>query len=100
MEDLEASSLVKAIREKKVELVINLGPFSNSSNAPGNSIMRRIAVDHAIPLITNIKLASLLADSLERHSKDPMPGLIPDQLEKYYAAESDADAWVNPSEYH
>ncbi len=97
---MESSTLLKAIKDKKIELVINLGPHKESTNAVGNALMRRAAVDSAIPLITNIKLTALLADSLERHSKDPLPGLLPDQLEKYYAAESDEDAWTEKSEFH
>ena len=71
-----ASPIVTAIKNKTVDLVVQL-PSPRSTNDAGDRIMRRIAVDHAIPLLTNLKLTTLLADSLERHSRTPMVGLIP-----------------------
>ena len=62
--------------------------------------MRRTAVDHAIPLLTNARLACLLADALERHTATPMVGLVPEALAEHYKAESDKDAWTAKTEFH
>lgn len=97
---MEASPLLRAIRDKRVDMVINLGPNKLSSNPHGNYLVRRTAVDHAVPLLTNIKLAALLADSLERHSRSPMVGLMPQQLFEYYKEEKASEAWTSPTEFH
>jgi len=88
-----------AIKAKRVELVINI-PSARATNKVGDFLMRRTAVDHAIPLLTNQKLAALLADSLERHSRTPMVGVSPAALADHYKAESDADAWTSPKHFH
>jgi MGS-like domain len=93
------SSLLRAIKSKEVDLVINL-PDAKSSNVQGNFLLRRTSVDHAIPLLTNPKLAMLLADSLERHSRTPMVGLLPQALADHYKNENNSDAWTNPKEFH
>ncbi len=98
--DVENSPLLKVIRDKAVDMVINLGPSKLSTNPHGNFLVRRTAVDHAVPLLTNIKLFALLADSLERHSRSPMIGLRPQQLFEYYKAEKEEEAWTSPTEFH
>ena len=45
-------------------------------------------------------VAALLADSLERHSRTPMVGLVPEALADHYRKESDADAWTAKREFH
>ena len=97
---MDASPLIRAIKAKSIDLVVNLGPHAASTNPLGNALLRRTTVDHGIPLLTNIKLAALLADSLERHKKNPMVGLVPQELEKYYKQEDTKDAWTSPTEFH
>jgi len=88
-----------ALKAKSIELVVNI-PSPRSSNAVGDFLMRRTAVDHATPLLTNARVAALLADSLERHSRTPMVGLVPEALADHYRKESDADAWTSKREFH
>jgi carbamoyl-phosphate synthase (ammonia) len=57
--DVLASPLIDAIKAKSVDLVVQL-PSVFSTNAEGDRVMRRTAVDHAIPLLTNLKLAALV----------------------------------------
>ena len=97
---MEASPLIRAVKAKSVDLVVNLGPSAKSTNPLGNALLRRTTVDHGIPLLTNIKLAGLLADALEKHTKSPMVGLLPKELEQHYKEEMDEDAWTNPKEFH
>jgi hypothetical protein len=49
---------------------------------------------------TALACAALLADSLERHSRTPMVGLVPEALADHYRKESDADAWTSKREFH
>ena len=100
LEDMEASPLIRAIKSKSVDMVVNLGPHAASTHPAGNALLRRATVDHGIPLLTNIKVAALLADSLEKHSRNPMVGLVPKELEKYYKAEAVTEAWTGPTEFH
>ena len=97
---MEASPLIRTIRAKQVDMVVNLGPHAKSTNPAGNALLRRITVDHGIPLLTNIKVAALLADSLEKHSRSPMVGLLPKELEKYYKGEDVKEAWTGATEFH
>lgn len=99
MEALAASPLLNAIRRRDVDLVVNL-PNSRSTQLAGNFLIRRTAVDHAVPLLTNVRLVALLADSLEKHSRTPMVALLPRKLEELYRAESPAQAWTDPKEFH
>ena len=68
--------------------------------AYGDYIVRRTAVDHAIPLVTNVQLVALLAAALARHARDPLVGLSPESLFEHYRAEAPKDAWTSPSEFH
>ncbi|MFC1648047.1 carbamoyl-phosphate synthase (glutamine-hydrolyzing) large subunit [Nanoarchaeota archaeon] len=54
------------IREKKLDLVLNIPKSYKKEELTNGYIIRRSAVDHSIPLITNLKCAILLVDSLER----------------------------------
>ena len=98
--DLAASPVLAAIKAKQIELVINIPNHRSSTNKVGDFLLRRTAVDHAIPLITNQRLAALLADSLERHTRTPMVGLVPTALADHYKSENDKDAWTKPNEFH
>ena len=62
--------------------------------------MRRAAVDHAVPLMTNPKLVAMLAESLDAHAARPMVGLLPGALADFYRAEKDTDAWTSKNEFH
>lgn len=97
--DLAACSLLNVIRDGQVDLVVNV-PNPKSKQVSGNYLVRRTAVDFAVPLLTNIKLVSLFAESMERHSKTPMVGLMPSSLFDYYKKEKVTEAWTNPTEFH
>merc|ERR1712139_337096 len=54
------------LRERKLDLVINVPDSMDSQAATDGFELRRIAVDSAVPLITDIKTASLTVVSLQR----------------------------------
>jgi len=68
--------------------------------AESNYLVRRTAVDFAVPLLTNVKLMTMFADAMEVHSKTPMVGLVPSSLFEYYRNEKPSDAWTAPTEFH
>ena len=52
------------IREKKFDLVINIPKNFQEEELTNDYYIRRSAVDHAIPLVTNLQVAKRLAESL------------------------------------
>ncbi|MBW0471021.1 hypothetical protein O181_010736 [Austropuccinia psidii MF-1] len=65
-------SLIDHLKQGKVDLFINL-PSRNRFRRPQQHISRgyrarRTAIDHAIPLITNVKNAKILIEGLARYS--------------------------------
>lgn len=64
-------SLVKHIEDNLIDLYINL-PSRNRFRRPASYITkgylsRRMAVDHSIPLITNVKCAKYFVEAISRH---------------------------------
>jgi carbamoyl-phosphate synthase large subunit len=55
---------VEIIRERKVDLVINIPKDFRKEELTNDYIIRRAAVDFAVPLITNLQLAQRLTESL------------------------------------
>jgi carbamoyl-phosphate synthase large subunit len=54
------------IRERKVDLVINIPKHFQKEELTNDYIIRRTAVDYGVPLITNRQLAERLSEALER----------------------------------
>ena len=74
--------------------------LSTPTHAVLNYQVRRTAVDFGVPLLTNLNLVTMFADAMEKHSKNPMVGLLPSSLYDYYHAEKASDAWTSPTEFH
>jgi carbamoyl-phosphate synthase (ammonia) len=87
------------LRNKEIDLVVNL-PTYNSQQLENNFVIRRTAVDFAIPLLTQPQLVKLFVASLERHHKGELVGIRADSLFDYYKQEKPEDAWTNPREFH
>ncbi|MHC4446731.1 MAG: carbamoyl-phosphate synthase (glutamine-hydrolyzing) large subunit, partial [Planctomycetota bacterium] len=64
--DDRSPSALDAIREGKVDLVINIPKNDTEAELTNGYIIRRAAVDYNVPLITNRQLAMRLAEALER----------------------------------
>ena len=88
---------IDLIKNEEVGLVINI-PTYESKRLEDNYQMRRHAVDFGIPLLTNVNLVKCFANAVYAHDGDK--GLEPKTLFEHYSAESDADAWTNPGEFH
>lgn len=88
---------IDMIKNGDIGLVINI-PTHESKRLEDNFAMRRTAVDFGVPLLTNTNLIKVFANAVHEHNRDK--GLEPKTLFEHYQAESDADAWSSPSEFH
>jgi len=74
------------IERREIEMVLM---FSNqfSERVFINYAIRRLAVDYGVPLVTNIQVATLFADSLEAQGAkggSPLPALDPRSVHEFY----------------
>lgn len=53
-----------AITEKRIDLIVNISTHSTPSQLTDGFLIRRLAIDHNIPLITNLQLALLFLHCL------------------------------------
>jgi len=63
--DDKKPNIADALRNHEVDLVINIPKNNRETELKNDFIIRRMSVDHGIPLITNIKIAKQFTDSLE-----------------------------------
>jgi len=99
-EDSSLPSCKEMIKNEEFGLVINI-PTHNSKRLEDNYQMRRNAVDYGIPLLTNMNLVKMFADSVYKHRvEETMVGLEPKTLFEHYQEESDSDAWTSKDEFH
>eukprot|EP00522_Entomoneis_paludosa_P006834 CAMPEP_0172438874 /NCGR_PEP_ID=MMETSP1065-20121228/7_1 /TAXON_ID=265537 /ORGANISM="Amphiprora paludosa, Strain CCMP125" /LENGTH=1491 /DNA_ID=CAMNT_0013187469 /DNA_START=66 /DNA_END=4541 /DNA_ORIENTATION=- len=87
------------IRSGEINLVINV-PTHKSTKLEDNYRTRRTAVDFGVPLLTNMQLVEMFANSLYKHKQEGLVGLEPKTLFEHYSQEKDGDAWTSPSEFH
>jgi carbamoyl-phosphate synthase large subunit len=59
-------NVVDYLRERKLDLVINIPKHFQKEELTNDYIIRRTAVDYGVPLITNRQLAERLTEALER----------------------------------
>ncbi|XP_068428225.1 carbamoyl-phosphate synthase [ammonia], mitochondrial [Clinocottus analis] len=62
------SSIKRLISEGHIDLVVNL-PNNNSRHLNDNFVIRRMAVDHNVPLITNHQVVKLFAEAIHHAGK-------------------------------
>lgn len=60
------------IKKGKIDLVINIPKNYQEEELTNDYIIRRMAVDYAVPLITNIQLAMRFTESISRKSIDDL----------------------------
>ncbi|XP_031714598.1 carbamoyl-phosphate synthase [ammonia], mitochondrial [Anarrhichthys ocellatus] len=61
--DSSLPSIKRLVSEGHIDLVVNL-PNNNSRHLKDNFIIRRMAVDHGVPLITNYQVVKLFAEAI------------------------------------
>uniref|UniRef100_A0A3Q3BFG3 carbamoyl-phosphate synthase (ammonia) n=1 Tax=Kryptolebias marmoratus TaxID=37003 RepID=A0A3Q3BFG3_KRYMA len=62
-EDTTLPSIKRLISEGHIDLVVNL-PNNNTRHLKDNFLIRRMAVDHGVPLITNYQVVKLFAEAI------------------------------------
>ncbi|KAG7227440.1 hypothetical protein INR49_005254, partial [Caranx melampygus] len=62
-ENTSLPSIKKLINEGHIDLVVNL-PNNNTRHLKDNFLIRRMAVDHGVPLITNFQVVKLFAEAI------------------------------------
>jgi carbamoyl-phosphate synthase large subunit len=63
---------LELIRGREVDLVVNIPKDASAEELANDYMIRRAAVDHGVPLITNIQLAERLAWAIGRKSLDAL----------------------------
>uniref|UniRef100_A0A8D3BQT0 carbamoyl-phosphate synthase (ammonia) n=2 Tax=Scophthalmus maximus TaxID=52904 RepID=A0A8D3BQT0_SCOMX len=61
--DTSLPSIKRLINEGHIDLVVNL-PNNNSRQLKDNFVIRRMAIDHGVPLITNYQVVKLFAEAI------------------------------------
>uniref|UniRef100_A0A8C7HTV5 carbamoyl-phosphate synthase (ammonia) n=1 Tax=Oncorhynchus kisutch TaxID=8019 RepID=A0A8C7HTV5_ONCKI len=73
--DASLPSIIRLINEGHIDLVINL-PNNNSKFLRDNFLIRRMAVDHGVPLITNYQVVKLFAEAIKYASELDTTSLV------------------------
>lgn len=66
----KSPNAVDYIKEGKIDLVINIPKNYQEQELTNDYIIRRVAVDHGVPLITNRQIAMRFAEALSRKAVD------------------------------
>uniref|UniRef100_H3AH65 Carbamoyl-phosphate synthase [ammonia], mitochondrial n=2 Tax=Latimeria chalumnae TaxID=7897 RepID=H3AH65_LATCH len=66
-DDASLPSIKKLINEGKIDLIVNL-PNNNTKFVRDNYLIRRMAIDHSVPLLTNFQVVNLFAEAI-RHCR-------------------------------
>jgi len=70
--DKQQPNTIEYIKSGKIDLVINIPKNYQEEELTNDYIIRRAAVDYAVPLITNIQLAMRFTESISRKSLDDL----------------------------
>jgi len=68
----QSPNAVELLRDRKVDLVVNIPKDASDEELRNDYMIRRAAVDHGIPLITNLQLAQRLAHALSQKSLESL----------------------------
>jgi carbamoyl-phosphate synthase large subunit len=70
--EAESPNALELIRRGEVDLVVNIPKDASPEELTNDYMIRRAAVDHGVPLVTNIQLAERLAWAIGRKSIDDL----------------------------
>jgi len=65
-------NILRYIREGKLDLIINIPKSVDAEDLTNDYIVRRMAVDFNVPLITDIQLAERFIDAIQRLGRDDL----------------------------
>lgn len=66
-------NILSMIEDRKVDLIVNIPKGYGMDNSTDGYKIRRLAIDHHIPLITNVQLATALLRCLAEFKDEPLP---------------------------
>ena len=66
-------NVVGCISSRKVDLIINIPTGAGTHALTDGYTIRRLAIDHRIPLITNLQLAQMLLHCLSELNAEKIP---------------------------
>ncbi len=66
-------NILSMIENKKIDLIVNIPKGCGMDNSTDGYKVRRLAIDHHIPLITNVQLATVLLRCLAKFKDEPLP---------------------------
>lgn len=70
--DKKNPNLMSLLEKGKIDLVINIPKKYSHEEVTDGYLIRRKTIDLNIPLITNVQIAKLVADSIERYDEDEL----------------------------
>lgn len=65
-------NLLDAFHDKKIDLVINIPKNYSREEITDGYLLRRKAIDYNVPLLTNIQVAEVIVEALERYSQEDL----------------------------
>jgi carbamoyl-phosphate synthase large subunit len=68
----KSPNIADYIRERKLDLIINIPKNNQETELRNNYLIRRMAIDFDIPLFTNIRVARQFIDALAQVRKTPL----------------------------
>ncbi len=71
--ELKEPNVLTAIREKKVDLIINIPGGGSPKIVTDGYKIRRLAIDHNIPLITNVQTACVFLNCMRNLDRKSLP---------------------------
>jgi carbamoyl-phosphate synthase large subunit len=67
-----ATNALELIRERAIDLVVNIPKDASEEELTNDYMIRRAAVDYGVPLVTNIQLAERLAWAIGRKTLEDL----------------------------
>ncbi|MBD3331094.1 ATP-grasp domain-containing protein, partial [Candidatus Peregrinibacteria bacterium] len=78
----KSPNLIDAMNEKDFDMIVNIPKNISASSVTDGYLIRRKSIDLNIPLITNVQVAKIMAEALEKYSSE---NLLIKSLDEYYA---------------
>ncbi len=73
LSESRSPNIQEYLENKRVDLVINIPTHSNAKEQTDGYFIRRLATDHAIPLVTNVQLAKRIIEALSQEKIEELP---------------------------
>jgi len=68
----KSPNLLEALADRKFDLIVNIPKHYSRSTVTDGYLIRRKSIDLNMPLITNVQVAGIIAEALERYGEDDL----------------------------